>query len=126
MFEISKEDIVFTVIFAIVVILFFKYGIPMIEKKYTENYEGFVQNLNNNNKIDLVKCSKDCCGEQWPVSFDLKRDPNIRAGNGTKPGEYIPNNFTCSGGVGVEDLGVGCPCINKEQRDFLASRGNNA
>ena len=24
--------------------------------------------------------SPDCCGKQWPVSFDLKRDPRIKDG----------------------------------------------
>ena len=124
--SINTQDIVFLVVLLIGILLFYTMVYPTIEKKDLETKENFVQSLNNNYKVDLIKCSKDCCGEQWPVSFDLKKDPSIHAGNGTKPGEYIPNNFTCSGGVGVEDLGVGCPCWNKDQRDFLASRGNNA
>lgn len=124
--SINSQDIIFLVVLFIGILLFYMLIYPSIEKKDLETKEQFVQSLNNNYKVDLIKCSKDCCGEQWPVSFDTNHDPNIRPGNGTKPGEYIPNNFNCSGGVGVEDLGVGCPCWNKDQRDFLANRGNNA
>ena len=36
-------------------------------------------------------------------------------------GKYIPTNYTCTG-----HHGTGCVCITKEQRDYLAERGDNA
>ncbi len=58
-------------------------------------------------------------GKQWPLSFDVKRDPRINDGElGTK---YIPTNMTCSG-----KMGTGCVCADKKQYTFLTNRGNNA
>ena len=81
--------------------------------------EHFDHELPSTFKIDTNMCSPDCCGKQWPLSFDLKRDPRIKEGElGTK---YIPTNMTCSG-----KMGTGCVCADKKQYKFLSKRGNNA
>ena len=64
-------------------------------------------------------CSPDCCGKQWPVSFDLKRDPRIKEGElGNK---YLATNMMCSGKMEQD-----CVCADKKQFKFLSNRGNNA
>tara|TARA_X000000950_G_scaffold192834_1_gene232594 strand:+ start:1027 stop:1377 length:351 start_codon:yes stop_codon:yes gene_type:complete len=75
--------------------------------------------LRNCYKMDTNMCSPDCCGKQWPVSFNLKRDPRIKKGElGSK---YIPTNMSCTG-----KRGSGCVCADRKQYKFLTHRGNNA
>ena len=84
-------------------------------------YENFGENeqLGSTHKLDTNMCSPDCCGTQWPVSFPNKTDDRVNVEDiGEK---YIPTNMTCTG-----LRGRGCVCANKEQYDFLRTRGNNS
>ena len=109
MFE-DKKTLVYVLIALVVFYLLFS--------KAKEGFHGG-SNLSGCYKMDTNMCSPDCCGKQWPVSFDLKRDPRIKEGElGTK---YIATNMTCSG-----KMGTGCVCADKKQYKFLAHRGNNA
>jgi len=76
-------------------------------------------NLKSCYKLDTNMCSPDCCGKQWPVSFNLKNDPRIKEGElGSK---YVATNMSCSG-----KMGTGCICADKKQYELLSKRGNNA
>ena len=81
----------------------------------SEIMEKFNNKLNDFNKVDTNICSAKCCGSQYPVSFDIKKD------NRVIDGKYVPTNFTCTG-----HHGTGCVCITKDQRDYLADRAENA
>ena len=61
-------------------------------------------------------CSPDCCGNQWPVSFDIEKDPRIKDDN-----KFISTNMSCLG-----KMGSGCICATKNQYSFLSNRGTNA
>ena len=80
-----------------------------------ENF-GQEEDLSGTYKIDTNLCSPDCCGSQWPTSFEMKKDPRIKEGD-----EYISTNMTCTG-----LRGRGCVCSNKNQFNFLKNRGNNS
>jgi len=84
----------------------------------TENF-GNSNNLGNCYKVDNSMCSPDCCGKQWPVSFDMKRDSRI--GDEELGSKYIPTNLTCTG-----KRGRGCVCADRRQYEFLKNRGNNS
>lgn len=103
----------------IVVAVFFLVILPQLEKMRNseddEIRENFNNKLNDFHKIDTNICSANCCGSQYPVSFDVKEDERLIEG------KYIPTNYTCTG-----QHGTGCVCITKEQRDYLAERGENA
>jgi hypothetical protein len=52
----------------------------------------------------------------------MEDDPRIKEGEvGTK---YFPSNMGCLGNA-PGDRGSGCICLEKEQHEFLANRGNN-
>ena len=90
----------------------------IVRPALTEKF-GNQTNLGNCYKMDKTICSPDCCGKQWPVSFDMKKDPRINDDElGTK---YMPTNLTCTG-----KRGRGCVCADKRQYQFLKNRGNNA
>ena len=109
MFE-NKNTLVYVLI---AVVVFY-----LLSNKMNESFNGG-SNLKGCYKMDTNMCSPDCCGKQWPLSFDLKKDPRIKEGElGTK---YIPTNMTCSG-----KMGTGCVCADKKQYTFLSKRGNNA
>ena len=96
-------------------VIFFMFVVPTMRKKDTK--ESFSP-LDDCKKPDTFMCSPDCCGPQWPVSFDVKRDPRIKENDiGTK---YVSTNLTCNG-----IRGAGCVCATKKQRKFLQTRGNN-
>lgn len=67
------------------------------------------------NSIVNSKCSKTCCGQQYPTSFDSYDEEICQ--NRSK---YLPINITCR-----SDKGVGCLCVTQEQINFLSNRGNN-
>ena len=77
---------------------------------------GQEEDLSGIYKIDTNICSPDCCGSQWPVSFQMKKDDRIKEGD-----ENVSTNMTCTG-----LRGRGCVCSNKNQFNFLKNRGNNS
>ncbi len=104
-----KEIIMYALIALAVYCLFFKKA---------ENF-GIDEQLSTVYKIDTNMCSPDCCGTQWPVSFPLKKDERI---DQDKIGDkYVPTNMTCTG-----LRGRGCVCADKNQYEFLKSRGTNS
>jgi len=110
MFE-NKNTLVYVLI---AIVLFY-----LLSNKMKETFANGSSNLKGCYKMDTNMCSPDCCGKQWPLSFDVQRDPRIKDGElGTK---YIPTNMTCSG-----KMGTGCVCADKKQYTFLSNRGNNA
>jgi|SaaInlV_200m_DNA_2_1039689.scaffolds.fasta_scaffold95061_1 hypothetical protein len=119
----GNSQFICTVILCI--IAFYVFVFPYLEKKEKEVKEKFENILNGLYKVDTAMCSSDCCGTQWPVSFDTVRDPRIKEGEVSKEGEdgtkYKTSNFTCSG-----LHGRGCVCLSNEQHEMLASRGGNA
>ncbi len=111
MFQNDGNTLVY-VLLAIVIIY-------MICNRMKESFLSSGTNLKGCYKLDQNMCSVDCCGKQWPTSFDQKRDPRIKEGElGTK---YIPTNMTCSG-----KTGTGCVCASQRQYKFLSDRGSNA
>jgi len=103
-----------TLVYVLIAIVVFY----LLSNKMKETFNGG-SNLKGCYKMDTNMCSPDCCGKQWPLSFDVKRDPRIKEGElGTK---YIATNMTCSG-----KMGTGCVCADKKQYTFLSNRGNNA
>lgn len=111
----KAQDSNFLLILLVGIFVFFMYVLPALDKKQKETKEKFDETLSSIYKIDKAMCSPDCCSKQWPVSFDVKRDPRIKDSN-----QYVPNNFMCTG-----KYGTGCACITKEQKDYLNERGEN-
>jgi hypothetical protein len=66
--------------------------------------------------VHNTKCSKSCCGQQWPVPHDIKRDPTVCG----KGGKYMPTNITCA-----NEYTTGCACITKRLWDYLVAKGGN-
>ena len=89
----------------------------ILKKESFENDSG--SNLNECYKLDTNMCSPDCCGSQWPISFDIQKDPRIKEGE--LGGKFISTNMTCSG-----KMGTGCVCASRSQYSFLSDRGTNA
>ncbi len=120
-----SRDTNFLIMVILGIVIFYMFVYPCLEKKDKEVKENFENTLNNLYKIDMGMCSPDCCGSQWPVSFDTVRDSNIGEGEVTKEGvkgtKYTTSNFTCSG-----LNGRGCLCLTNDQHEILASRGGNA
>ena len=114
MLVLTQENIILYVLLALVAYMF-------ICNRNSKNYEKFGESeqLSSINKIDTNMCSPDCCGTQWPVSFTTSKDERI---NQNDAGDtFIPTNMTCTG-----LRGRGCVCADKQQYEFLQSRGNNS
>lgn len=98
----------------LLIAIFFVFVLPMIEEKYNKDMEKFSNQIDNYlikvpNKIDTLKCSRDCCNHtQWPVPH-MKKNKNLST------------NLMCNHGDGG-----GCVCMDKDNFDYLSSRGNNA
>lgn len=85
--------------------------------------------LPDNMKIDLQKCSMNCCSlNQWtpfmdpnygPVTQELNYDYGIWARD--LPTDVVPNNYSCDNG----DKGRGCVCLSKNLMNIYANRGGN-
>ena len=73
---IQSEESQSVICIVIVVAVFFLVILPQIEKmrKFEEDEirENFNNKLNDFHKIDTNICSANCCGEQYPVSFDIR------------------------------------------------------
>ena len=65
--------------------------------------------------LHTLKCSKSCCGSQWPLPKELQ-DRGNACGR-----DLVRTNYTCANGSGS-----GCVCVSRAERDMLARRGNNA
>ena len=63
----NKNTLVYVLL---AVVVFF-----LLSNKMKESFNSG-SNLKGCYKMDTNMCSPDCCGKQWPVSFDLKRDSN--------------------------------------------------
>lgn len=70
----------------------------------------------DNMLLHNMKCSKSCCGQQWPVPHDINKDPNVCG----KDGDYVPTNMTCS-----NEYTTGCTCVPRKVWKFLAAKGGN-
>jgi hypothetical protein len=100
------------------VLVFFLVIMPMIEDRNRQDKEKFTNkvdtskySINENKKIDMKECSRDCCKHvQWKVPHmpDMKQDNNIGS------------NLMCNHGVGG-----GCVCVEKQDLENLALRGGN-
>jgi hypothetical protein len=60
-----------------------------------------------------LKCSKSCCGTNWPAPPELSENDNID-GRG-----FVRTNMTCGNGSG----GTGCVCIPRSVRKLYERRG---
>jgi len=63
-------------------------------------------------------CSKSCCGEQYPLPFQMPVDSEVCANKS----DFVPNNYMCNNAW--QD--TGCVCMTKKQAGFIGSRGGNA
>lgn len=122
---VKSENTKFLITMILCIIAFYVFVFPRLEKKEKEEKEQFENTLKDLYKVDTSMCSNDCCGSQWPVSFDTVKDQRIKEGEVSKEGvegsKYKTSNFTCSG-----LHGRGCVCLSKSQYDMLSSRGGNA
>ncbi len=66
--------------------------------------------------VHNTKCSKSCCGNQWPVPF-MKKDPFVCNGKV----KYVPTNITCA-----NEYSSGCACVPEKLWNFLVARGGNS
>jgi len=60
-----------------------------------------------------LKCSKSCCGTNWPVPKELRQNDDFC---GKK---YVRTNLNCANGSG----GSGCVCMPREVRKIYEKRG---
>lgn len=99
-------------ILLLVVIIYLIYS--YYKRKSVENFETEVPNKDENDefRVDMMKCSPDCCAYKWP------KDENPR--NGHVGDGLVANSYRCSNGVKS-----GCPCMSKKQATFLSNRGGN-
>jgi hypothetical protein len=105
----------------IMVIVFYVFIMPIIEKCYNDEKKILVEKLENimATKIDTNKCSKSCCiNSGWKLPKEL--EPTDMSQNELK--NYIPSNFSCNFG---SNTGGGCVCLSKDDNEFLGSRGGN-
>ncbi|VVU94870.1 hypothetical protein CPAV1605_595 [seawater metagenome] len=122
-YKIVKEQSASILWLIVVVIIFFCFILPKIEKCYARENRELLEKfstLGQCDKVDLDVCSPACCGSQWPTGIKLT-DKTITELDIIN--KYVPSNYTCSGtGKGQ---GPGCVCIPKSQRKFLYNRGGN-
>jgi hypothetical protein len=60
-----------------------------------------------------LKCSRACCGTDWPVPKELRQDGNFCGKN------YVRTNLNCANGSG----GSGCVCMPRQIRKIYEKRG---
>jgi hypothetical protein len=115
------ENNMFLINAIIVIILFFIFIMPSIEKCYNDETKELVEKLENimDIKVDTNKCSKSCCiNSGWPLPKELQ-PTDMTSDELTK---YIPTNFSCNLG---SNNGGGCVCVTKNDYELLGNRGNN-
>jgi hypothetical protein len=79
-----------------------------------KNYEK-MENVNNNDnivKLDLNKCSLDCC------AFNQYKSKELPDNTKETSKLYVPTNFTCDRGNGR-----GCVCVTQDEFDYISNRG---
>ncbi len=93
------------------------------EKELNQYYEGSTTGIKDY-LVDTMVCSKQCCGDQWPVPFDGLSSAEVEQSISTlrSPGPFVRTNYTCANGIN----GVGCPCISKDAYKFIVNKGRNA
>lgn len=105
----------------IMVIVFYVFIMPIIEKCYNDEKKILVEKLENimATKLDTNKCSKSCCiNSGWKLPKELEQtDMSV-----DELKNYIPTNFSCNFG---SNTGGGCVCVSKNDNELLGSRGGN-
>jgi hypothetical protein len=107
----------------IIVIVFYVFIMPVIEKSYNNEKKDLVEKLENimDGKLDTNKCSRSCCiNSGWELPKELQ--PTDMSVDELK--NYIPSNFSCNFGSNTES-GGGCVCVTKNAYESLGSRGGN-
>lgn len=105
----SKKNILIALVVVLIAIVYYRSSVVEnfapdgSDVKELENIDDF--------KVDLMKCSPQCCSDQWPTGITQK--------DGSADG-LVANSFRCSNGVTS-----GCPCMKKDQFAFLSHRGGN-
>lgn len=61
------------------------------------------------------KCGLSCCGEQYPVPFNVDKDAPGVCNVNKEGSKYLSSNYTCTNHNG----GTGCMCLTEEQVDML-------
>ena len=87
------------------------------------------QKLLDDNKMDMQKCSVNCCGlNQWTPLNDpnygkISQDLNNDYGQWIYDNysHYVGSNFSCNNG----DKGNGCICLSKNILNYMSNHGGN-
>lgn len=105
-------------------IVFFLMVMPIVDDNYYNEKFSTLDNKNKIVKVDLLKCSKSCCGlSQWPVPDQLL-DKDIKPEELKK---YIPSNYSCNFGDNINNsTNSGCVCVTQSDYDYLNNHGNNS
>lgn len=88
------------------------YVLPYAENKKTKDYypkDSMLLFANN-------KCAKSCCGNTWPVPFEVDDVELCKDGKR----KYVPLNYSCQG-----ENGAGCVCVTERESRILDSRAHN-
>ena len=92
-----------------------------LEQDESLNNYGLVDKLDDGNDglmgLNYNMCSKSCCSKQYPTPFT--QDVDVVAESMSD--KFTPSQYTCNNAW--QD--TGCVCMTKNQKSFLASRGNN-
>ena len=81
----------------------------------TEHLTNLFDTSSDIKKLDLNKCSKQCCGQtQWPLPQELR----TKDMTDEEAKKYVPTNFSCNLGSGS-----GCLCVSKDDFNYLAAHG---
>lgn len=99
-----------------------KAGFNKLTSVFHTTTEGFKQlvgaggALEKKQKLNMSKCSKACCNRRadYPNGIDTNEE-------GVDASKYVPTNLMCNWGEGS-----GCLCVDKEQSDYVATRGGNS
>jgi len=67
------------------------------------------KDFENDPRLLYNKCSLACCGDQYPVPFNVEKDPFVCNKDGKR--KYLSSNYSCLNNVG----GIGCLCLTPQQ-----------